>query len=278
MRTEREGNVDITGQVERLLKERKVDIFLAYRDFCGHLIPHGYTLENLDELENLKTSNIRYSLEKFATHLAKKDPNLKIGIIARDCTERSLNVLYTWDQLKPENIQTIGQNCCPSRTRAHADCSLLAPHETGSFKHEKGVDFNSDPAEFLENFDNAERFDRWMYEFNKCIKCYGCRNICPVCFCPDCSLENPDLVEPGTLPPEVPIFHLVRAVHMAGRCIDCGLCEDACPADIPLRFLYRQMNEIVEQVFDYTPGSGIEKSPFTIIGDKVTLVPKPMDA
>ena len=38
------------------------------------------------------------------------------------------------------------------------------------------------------------------------------------------------------------------------------------------------MNQIVGDVFGYNPGEGIEKSPFTIIGDKVTLEPKPMDA
>ncbi|MBW1940003.1 MAG: 4Fe-4S binding protein, partial [Deltaproteobacteria bacterium] len=86
----------------------------------------------------------------------------------------------------------------------------------------------------------------WTYELSTCIKCYGCRNICPVCFCKECTLDSPALIATGgDLPPEIPIFHLVRAVHMGGRCIDCGLCEDACPMDIPLRMLYRKVNGIV---------------------------------
>jgi len=129
----------------------------------------------------------------------------------------------------------------------------------------------------MDSYDNTERFSRWMYEFGKCIKCYGCRNICPVCFCTECSLEHPSLVEPGILPVDIPIFHLVRATHMAGRCIDCGLCEDACPSHIPLRLLYREVNKIVSTIFDYSPGAGMEKSPFNIIGDKVVLEPQPMD-
>ncbi len=32
-------------------------------------------------------------------------------------------------------------------------------------------------------------------------------------------------------PPEIPIFHLIKAFHMAERCSDCGLCEEACPED-----------------------------------------------
>ena len=90
-------------------------------------------------------------------------------------------------------------------------------------------------------------------------------------------MEHRDLIATGALPPEVPVFHLVRAVHMAGRCIDCGLCEDACPVDIPLRLLYRKVNEVVVNIFDYETGSGSTQSPFSILGDTVTLEPKPIE-
>jgi formate dehydrogenase (coenzyme F420) beta subunit len=270
--------MDIVRQVKKLLELGKVDIFLGYKEIDNHLVPHGFTKENMDELKELRVSDFRYSLEKVATRLAKQDSNIKIGIISRDCNQRALNILYTWNQLNPENIETLDINCCPSKIKDHGDCSHLEPKKTGDFKKDNGVDFNLDPNSMMEKYDNDQRLSRWMYEFSKCIKCYGCRNICPVCFCVECSLEHPDLIEPGRLPPEIPIFHLVRAVHMAGRCIDCGLCEDACPAEIPLRLLYREVNQIVSDVFDFKPGQRIEKSPFSVIGDKVALEPKPMDA
>lgn len=270
--------MDIINQVEQLLKQDKVDVFIGYREIDGHVIPHGFTKENLDEVKTLTLGRHRYSLEKMASNLAARDRNLKIGIIARDCNQRALTCLYTWNQLDPEKIETISLNCCPSQIKPHADCSLLQPKKSGQYKKDHGVPFESTPKEFIQKYDNNERFSRWMYEFSKCIKCYGCRNICPVCFCSDCSLENPELVDTGQLPPDVPIFHLVRASHMAGRCIDCGLCEDACPSNIPLRFLYREMNQIVSDVFDYLPGNSLEKSPFNFIGDKVTLEPQPMYA
>jgi len=84
-------------------------------------------------------------------------------------------------------------------------------------------------------------------------------------------------VRAGNLPPEIPIFHLVRAVHMAGRCIDCGLCEEACPADIPLRLLYRKVDEIVQDVFDYKTGTNPDQSPFSVLGEKVVLEPTPIN-
>jgi Na+-translocating ferredoxin:NAD+ oxidoreductase RnfC subunit len=65
---------------------------------------------------------------------------------------------------------------------------------------------------------------------------------------------------------------------MAGRCVDCGLCEEACPADIPLRLLYRKVNEIVTELFDYRTGVSSDQSPFQVLGEKVTLETKPIEA
>ena len=48
---------------------------------------------------------------------------------------------------------------------------------------------------------------------------------------------------------------------MAGRCVDCGACERACPAGIPLRRLAGKMTEIVEELFDYQAGMDKDASP-----------------
>jgi formate hydrogenlyase subunit 6/NADH:ubiquinone oxidoreductase subunit I len=52
---------------------------------------------------------------------------------------------------------------------------------------------------------------------------------------------------------------------MAGRCIDCGLCEEACPAGIPLRTLYKKVGQIMGEDFDYPTGFVDDrKSPLNI--------------
>lgn len=264
-------------EVKRWLQEDIVDLFLGYKMVMGHPLPHSFTPENLDELEDMVDGPARYSLEKMATHIAARHPDIRIGLLARDCTQRALNVLCIWNQLKPDHIKPLAVNCCPSNLKTHSDCSYLSSRRPGLLKQQVGVDNTLSPAD-MDDLPQAERLSRWMVEFQKCIKCYGCRNICPVCFCKECSLENKELIGSGCLPPEVPIFHLVRAVHMAGRCIDCGLCEDACPVDIPLRLLYQKVNDIVKDVFDYETGSSAEKSPFSLLGEKVTLAPKPMQS
>jgi ferredoxin len=267
----------MNDRVKRWLKDGTIDIFLGYKMVEGHPLPHCFTPKRLEEVDDLVVGQARYSLEKIATHISVEDPGIKIGMLARDCNQRALNVLYIWNQLKPENIRTININCCPSNLKEHGDCSYLEPETPGQYKKQVGLDNTANP-DTLESMASEERLSRWMYEFQKCIKCYGCRNICPVCFCKECSLEHEELIGVGVLPPEVPIFHLVRAVHMAGRCVDCGLCEDACPADIPLRLLYRKVNEIVVDVFGYETGTNPGQAPFSILGDKVTLEPKPLSA
>lgn len=263
-------------RIREWLESGRIDIFLGTRMVDGHPLPHAFTREHLDEIEEMVPESARYPLEKFAAQMAAADPELRIGIVARDCTRRALNVLKLWQQIPEDRIETVETNCCPSPLKSHAVCSYLDPPETGLFKKHFGIDNCASP-EAVEQYEPRERFSRWMYEFQKCIKCYGCRNICPVCFCADCTLEHSDLIGTGRLPPEAPIFHLVRAVHMAGRCVDCGLCEEACPADIPLRLLYRKVNALVDDLFDYRAGEGTEAPPLAVIGDRPTAEPKPME-
>lgn len=263
------------NKVKEWLENGTVDLFLGYKMVFGHSLPHCFSKEQIDDVDQLIVGETRYSLEKIATHLYRSDPDLKIGLLARDCNQRALHVLEIWHQLDPEKIVPLNVNCCPSPIKPQADCSYMSGETAAPYKKKVGID-NAMDTEVADSFSTQEKSVRWMYEFQKCIKCYGCRNICPVCFCAECTLEHKDLVGPGRLPPQIPIFHLVRASHMAGRCIDCGLCEDACPMDIPLRLLYRKVTNIVEDVFDYTTGESNTQSPFSILGDKVKLSPKPM--
>lgn len=47
--------------------------------------------------------------------------------------------------------------------------------------------------------DIIEVFKEYEDEFSKCMKCYGCREACPLCFCDDCCLEaeGPEWVPGG---------------------------------------------------------------------------------
>ena len=106
-----------------------------------------------------------------------------------------------------------------------------------------------------------ERREFWQEQFLKCIKCYGCRNICPECFCESCALEDPLWVERGELAPPFPMFHLIRAMHMSSRCVACRQCELTCPAHIPLTVLYDLIRQDMETLLGYVPGVDIDAAP-----------------
>jgi formate dehydrogenase subunit beta len=115
----------------------------------------------------------------------------------------------------------------------------------------------------LKELTPAERWASWEKEFSRCIRCYACRNVCPACFCQRCFVEE---TEPQwTLPmpqwPDNLIFQVIRNIHVAGRCTDCGECERVCPVNIPLRSLTREMYDIVGELFKFKSGMDKDAQP-----------------
>lgn len=106
-----------------------------------------------------------------------------------------------------------------------------------------------------------ERFDYWFGQFNLCIKCYGCRDACPICYCKDCSLEaDRGIVGGGEVPPD-PLFPIIRASHVMDSCVNCGQCQDVCPMELPLALLIFMLNRELATVFHHEPGMDIEAHP-----------------
>ena len=103
--------------------------------------------------------------------------------------------------------------------------------------------------------DIIDAFHAYEDEFRRCMKCYGCREACPLCFCDDCCLEaeGPEWV-PGGYTPAAPFFHLTRMVHMVDACTNCGQCSEVCPCEIPVAKLWSTVNNKVKDVYGYVSG------------------------
>ena len=103
----------------------------------------------------------------------------------------------------------------------------------------------------------------YMDDFSRCLKCYGCREACPICYCDDCCLEannGPDWLSKGEVPPS-PMFHLERMLHMVESCTNCGQCEEVCPGEIPLAKIWHEVNAKIKDQFGYTKGVEEGKPP-----------------
>jgi Na+-translocating ferredoxin:NAD+ oxidoreductase RnfC subunit len=111
-----------------------------------------------------------------------------------------------------------------------------------------------------------EKLDFWLDQFERCIRCYACKNACPLCYSLVCVLDrlDPQWVKRSVDTSENLMFHVSRAFHLAGRCVSCGECERACPMDIPLMKLNRKLEKDVKDFFDYESGKDTEsRSPMT---------------
>jgi len=232
----------------------------------GHPRPHLFAKDRIEDLERLVAGEVRYPLAAVLLKILRNDPDACLGIVARGCDERAILELARNGQLKREQVTVFGVACESEQASA---CQCPQPYPSSHLSGER-VPAVPDSEGFarLDSLSEEERLKYWMDQFGKCIKCYGCRNICPMCFCTTCTLDEDDLTQTGTIPPEKPIFHLIRAFHMAERCIDCGLCEEACPSGIPLRTLYKKMRNVVGTRFDFMPGITSEgKGPLQYLGD-----------
>ena len=118
--------------------------------------------------------------------------------------------------------------------------------------------------------------DGFARYFADCLECTNCMNACPICYCKECFFRTANaehaprellrLAERhGALPmpPDAMLFQMTRLNHVATSCVGCGMCESACPHNIPLTAMFRAVGSRVQKIFGYAPGRDVnEKPPF----------------
>jgi formate dehydrogenase subunit beta len=112
-------------------------------------------------------------------------------------------------------------------------------------------------VEELEEKSLDERLAFWQSELNRCMRCYACRNACPLCVCQDrCIAEarDPKWLTQRVDLPEKFLFHFIHTLHLAGRCTECGECERVCPMEIPVTLMREKAGRIVKEMLSYEAG------------------------
>ena len=117
----------------------------------------------------------------------------------------------------------------------------------------------------LDKMSLEERFSFWKGQMERCIRCYACRNACPMCVCRDFCVSDsrpPRWMSQGSSAKDKLFFQTIHAVHLAGRCTGCGECQRACPMGIPILALRQQFNRVIGKLFDnYKSGMNTEAIP-----------------
>ncbi|MDP3285529.1 MAG: 4Fe-4S dicluster domain-containing protein [Desulfobacterales bacterium] len=122
-------------------------------------------------------------------------------------------------------------------------------------EEQKDIDRYAD-VKLIEAMSPQEKWQYFEELISPCIRCYACRNACPLCYCPTCFVDESRPQWVGKSQDEIDIrtFHFLRAYHCAGRCTDCGACERACPVGIKVRQFTSKLNRDCLDMFGWEAG------------------------
>jgi ferredoxin len=161
------------------------------------------------------------------------------------------------ERLAREDYLLAACTTCECRTPPLADLLVGEPVSAAEV-----VDRFSD-VEALEALSAEERWAYFQREYARCIRCYACRQACSLCYCEECFVDQtqPSWFGKTDEFSDTMIFHIVRALHVAGRCVDCGACGRACPMDIDLQAMNRKLIRDTGAWYGYRAGLDPEAAP-----------------
>jgi len=263
-----------------ILENGEVELVIGFEKGTIPLKSRPVFIEKPEEVEKLIWDG--FCENNLATYL-RRYKGRKVGIVAKGCDSRAIVNLIVEGQLNREDVYIIGVPCTgmydrrkmirdgklePSDDYLFMNCKtcqyptpVLYDELVGEEVSPRTRDYSD--VETIEKMSSDERWEWFQREFSRCIRCYACREACPMCFCEFCFVDEnrPEWVEGGIHPSDLGFWNLGRAFHLAGRCVECGACERACPMELPLMVLNRKMAKDVKEIFDYEAGVSLDEKP-----------------
>ncbi len=255
-----------------LLESGQVNVIIGYGQNSAARPAFPVFITSPDEVSRLVWNN--FCFNNLTVFLKRKEIRAlgKPAIIVKGCDEKTLLVLEKESQLERDKIHVIGMACDGVGAPLESKCQFCEVHQPRFADRIIGKATASSPVDAearfarLNEFRNKtqeERWNYWMEELSRCVKCYACRQVCPLCYCEQCIADKnrPTCIDTSPSLKGNLAWQIARTFHLAGRCIGCGECVRACPAGINLGLLNQTLGQAAEEQFNYRPGMDTETEP-----------------
>ncbi len=250
---------------KKLLEEKTVDTVLAYTEGGINGLQIPFFASKPEDAEKIVWGNRCY--QNLAPYLHGQKQ--KIAILAKPCDVRAIVQYIIEQQVSRENVYIIGVDCGGMVDEngdcrpGCGDCNVHTPPLYDTYIKDENVDSAAGKAKDSEGEDLARNLEKLQKEIDKCILCYSCRQACYGCYCKNCFVER-DM--PDWQPAEIDAgtkmtFHLGRAMHLSGRCVECGSCEAACASGVNVRYIIKEVTNFISDMYDYRSGMNLEDTP-----------------
>ena len=265
-----------------LLGDQRASVVIGYTpgSLPGQMVPAFVT--SADDVKRLGWSDRCFNnLSVYLPNAVKRAD--KVAVVVKRCDTRAVVGLLQENQVPRDKVTLIGVSCagmwegealeakcyaCDGEAAAVCDFTVTpAGVQPGAVASGAGRAVTDDPRDALvRHLESAPREDRWAYwqaQFARCLRCYGCRAVCPMCYCAVCVADKnrPQWV-PTTIDGRGNIaWNLTRAIHQAGRCTGCDECARVCPADVRLDLINHRLETEVAERFGYRSGQDASTAP-----------------